>query len=200
MSPTKTKNQSKPWYVDFRFFLLLFAVLFVFLLMSIFGRSHSAGPGGGLGMFATGKEAPDIEVVDLDGQKVKLSQFKGKVIFLNFWATWCSPCRKEVPTIQSLYKKYLNNPDFMVFAVSCDAEGAKEVGKYVRSKAVTFPVFLDPEMKAAAIYGIAGFPETFLIDRNGKIAQKFVGPRQWDDPRFRKMIDELLAEPAAANP
>ncbi len=190
---TPAKNPT-PWYLDFRFFLLLLAILFVFLLMSVFGRDHSAGPGGGIGAFATGKAAPDIELTGLDGAKKKLSDFRGKVVFLNFWATWCQPCRQEVPSIQSLYKKYLDNPDLAVVAIACDQSGTKDVEEFVRKESLTFPVYVDPQMKSAAEYGVSGFPETFLIGRDGKIREKFIGPRDWDDARFRAMVNELLAE------
>jgi peroxiredoxin len=192
---TATTKKPSPWYADFRFFLVLLAIFFAFLLMSIFSRDHGAGPGGGIGAFATGKEAPDLNLAGLSGgNRLKLSELRGKVVFLNFWATWCAPCRQEVPAIQSLYKKFLNKPDFVVAAVACDQGGESTVREFVDREGLAFPIYLDSDMAAAARYGVTGFPETYLIGRDGKIREKFIGPRDWDDPRFRGMVNDLLAE------
>lgn len=179
-----------PWYADFRVFLLILAVFGVFMLMSVFSGDHGIG----LGPFVTGKDAPDLQVQGLDGSSMKLSDLKGKVVFLNFWATWCAPCRQEIPAIQSLYKKYYDQPDFVIAAVTVDTKTTEEIAEFLQGYRATFPVYLDPEMKAAKTYGVTGFPESFLIDRKGKIVHRFVGPRNWGDRNFRAIVDKLIAE------
>jgi len=174
--------------------VILVLIFGVFMMLSIFSGGHGAGTGGELGLLPTGKEAPDFTVTDLDGNTLHLSDLRGKVVFLNFWATWCAPCRRELPSIQSLYKKYLNEDKFAIVAVSGDVDGPKVVADTMKKYEVNFPVYLDPQNEVIAQYGVEGFPETFLIDRDGKVVHKFVGPREWHDPRFREIIDQLLAE------
>ncbi|NLH48615.1 MAG: TlpA family protein disulfide reductase [Myxococcales bacterium] len=196
----KSAGATTPWYADFRLYLLVFAVLALFMLKAVFGGGY------GCGKSVTGKNsvAPDFQVTGLDGAKLSLADLKGKVVFLNFWATWCKPCVQELPSIQDLAKKFDGNPDFRVVAVSCDESETKEVKKFVedfnKSRAVeplTFSIFHDPSQKTALAYQITGFPTTYLIDRRGIIRQGFIGPRNWDDKHFYSMVNELLAEKPA---
>jgi thiol-disulfide isomerase/thioredoxin len=122
---------------------------------------------------------------------------------VNFWATWCKPCVSELPALQQLFKRYENNPDFRLLAISCDEEEDKAVRDFLadfsRSRAVsplTFPIYHDRTQRSARAFGIDGFPTTFLIDRKGIVRKWFVGPRDYNDKRFFAMVDELLREPA----
>jgi len=181
-----------PWYADFKLFLLILITFAVFLVLSFYGGFHLSCDKFGLVGLKTGSAAPDFEVEGLDGARHRLSDFKGKVVFLNFWATWCAPCREEVPAIQSLHKKFLKQSDFVIMAIACDQNGRSDVEKFLSGNIVTFPVYLDSETKIAMEYGVSGFPETFIIDRSGKVAQKFIGPRDWDSPRFQELVEKLL--------
>jgi len=136
--------------------------------------------------------APDFAVTDLHGQAVRLSAFRGKVVFLNLWATWCEPCREEMPAMQRLYER-LHDRDFQLLAVSQDEEGRRTVEPFVREMSLTFPVLVDPEHQVGDRYGITGYPETFLIDRNGRVVEHVIGPRDWTTPEWTARLEALIA-------
>lgn len=138
-----------------------------------------------------GEIAADVTLHGLDGKTVTLSQFKGKVVMLNFWATWCPPCREEMPSMEALYQKVKGNPDFVILAVSIDKE-ADTVKDFMKKNNYTLPVFHDPNQEAGAVYGITGVPETFLIDKKGMIAEKVIGPLDWTKPEVASFIQDLL--------
>ncbi len=138
-----------------------------------------------------GTEAIEFTLPDLDGKPVRLSDFRGKVVFLNFWATWCKPCEDEIPSMQILYESLKDQP-FEIVAVSVDTEGPDVVKKFVKEYGITFTVLHDRKGKVKEEYKTTGVPETFIIDQNGVIAEKIWGPRDWTDPRNIKTIRELL--------
>lgn len=141
---------------------------------------------------APGDPAPSFDLPTLDGPRVRLADLRGKVVFLNFWATWCPPCVEEMPAVQRLADRLRGSP-FTVLGVSVDADGAKKVRDFLREHHLTFPVALDPESRVAkGLYGTTGVPETFVVDRAGTIVGKYVGPRAWDDPRFVHEIELFL--------
>lgn len=143
-----------------------------------------------------GYPAPDFTLPDLSGRRHTLSQYRGKVIFLNLWATWCPPCREEMPGMQKLYRE-LAGSDFVMLAVSEDADGAAAVEPFVRELGLTFPVLLDPVGNLPHRLGITGYPETFVIDRHGNIVRHFVGPYDWTDPRYVEYFRSLINAPAS---
>jgi peroxiredoxin len=151
----------------------------------------------GLGLFL-GRDrsgmASDFVVPDLQGNAVRLSALRGKVVFLNLWATWCPPCREEMPSMQRLYQHFQGR-DFAMLAVSSD-EQKPAVEAFVKEGQYTFPVLFDPQRQVGDTYGVWGYPETFLIDRTGKIVEHIVGPRPWDKPDQLAKIERLLAAPA----
>lgn len=122
--------------------------------------------------------APDFTLPDLDGNEVSLSDFKGKVIFLHFWATWCPPCRNEMPSVEVLYQK-LKDKDFELLAVSLDRQGSSAVEPFIRDYGLTFPILLDLDGKVARTYKVRGIPSTFIVDKEGLIAERVVGARDW---------------------
>ena len=147
----------------------------------------SVGEGASLGQLA-----PDFELSDLEGRPVALAALRGKVLFVNFWATWCAPCRDEAPSLQKLYAR-LQPRGFEVLAVSIDAsseEGA--VRDFVREFSLGFPILADPKQRAYRSFGATGVPETYLIDADGRLAEKFIGPRDWSQPRYARAIERLL--------
>ncbi len=137
-----------------------------------------------------GSPAPDFELKDLTKKPVKLSDYKGKVIFLNFWATWCKPCKEEMPSMELLYKA-MKGKDFEMIAVSIDRDIAK-VEPFVKELKLTFPILLDFMGKADRRYKLTGVPETYIIDQNGVIVEKILGPRDWTRPESLQTILELL--------
>ena len=122
--------------------------------------------------------APDFTLPDLEGNEISLRDFKGKVIFLHFWATWCPPCRNEMPSVEVLYQK-LKDKDFELLAVSLDRQGSSAVEPFIRDYGLTFPILLDLEGKVARTYKVRGIPSTFIVDKEGLIAERVVGARDW---------------------
>ncbi len=135
--------------------------------------------------------AKEFSAPTLNGRAVKLADFKGKVLFLNFWATWCPPCREEMPAMERLYRRY-KAKGFVVLALSVDSEGAPIVTPFVKERDFTFPVGLDPKMAVADRYGVRGLPSTFLVDKGGNLIAMALGPREWDGPPAYALIEALL--------
>jgi peroxiredoxin len=136
--------------------------------------------GGGLWLAARRgpKLAPDFAVTGLDGRTVRLSALRGKVVVLNLWATWCAPCVEEMPSMERLWTA-LRDDDFALLAVSQDEEGGRVVAPFVERMRLSLPVFLDPDRQVGDRYGVWGYPETFVIDRNGYVVERVIGPRDW---------------------
>ena len=141
------------------------------------------------------KPAPAFTLSDISGKKVSLSDFKGKVILLNFWATWCGPCTAEMPSFNRLYAAFKND-GFVVLAVSIDSS-EKPVQSFVSAKGITFPVLMDPDKEAYFdLYAVFALPTSFLIDRKGMVVEKILGDREWDSPDMKKKIADLLKQRA----
>ena len=137
-------------------------------------------------------EAPNIIGTDPDGNTIRLEDFRGKVVFLNFWATWCIPCRLEMPAMERLHGEFKGR-GFVVLAVNVQ-EGAGPVRAFVRELNLTFPVVLDPKGAAAMAYSVRGLPATYLIDRNQIIVGRVMGAREWDSKDGREYIRTLLTK------
>jgi peroxiredoxin len=138
-----------------------------------------------------GTQAPEFSLSDLSGRAVRLANLRGRVVFLNVWATWCEPCRQEMPAMQSLYNR-LRGPDFEMLAVSADQDGREAVAQFASELGLTFPVLPDPDLEIARRYRVTGYPETFVIDRNGRIVAHAIGPRDWDGPASIEAFRGLL--------
>ena len=135
------------------------------------------------------KTAPAWELKDLDGKAVKMSDFEGKVVILDFWATWCPPCRKEIPGFVELQKQY-GDKGLVVIGVSLDEEGPSVVKRFNEQNNVNYPVVMGDEKVVKAFGGVEGIPTTFIIDRKGNIVKKHVGFAAKEV--FEKEIKELL--------
>lgn len=140
-----------------------------------------------------GYSAPDFELADLDGRMHRLSDYRGRVVLVNFWATWCGPCRIELPTLQAIHEDYAGR-DFQLLAVAGDLEGAEVVRPYLASLGLTFPSLLDDSGKVQDLYFVNALPMSFLVDRHGVIAYKLTGFFDWNQPKFRGLVDGLLNE------
>jgi peroxiredoxin len=134
--------------------------------------------------------AKDFRVATPDKRQLKLSDFKGKVVFLNFWATWCKPCEEEMPSMERLYQRY-KDKGLVVLAISEDGEGAA-VGPFLKKRGFTFAVGLDPKMSVAGLYGVWAIPSTFIIDRRGNRALFANGPREWDGREAHALFQSLV--------
>jgi len=140
-----------------------------------------------------GDAAPDFRLDALDGRSVSLSELRGNVVLVHFWATWCPPCVEEIPSLDRLSRS-LPGEGFQVLAVSVDEGGAPAVKSFLERKGLTLPVLLNPDRSVAAGYGTFKFPETYLVDRNGIVRYKIIGAANWDNPAAVKVIKELLAQ------
>ncbi len=137
------------------------------------------------------KKAPDFSLKDLTGKKVEIKQFKGKTIFLNFWATWCGPCKEEMPGLEVLHKQF-KEKNFVLLTISVDYEGTKPVQEFINKHRYTFPVLLDPKCETLDLFEVKGIPTTFLIDKKGKMVGKAIGPRNWKSVEVVSLLDLLI--------
>jgi peroxiredoxin len=137
--------------------------------------------------------APHFSLQDLGGTRISLGDFKGKVVILNFWATWCSPCRREIPSLERLYQ-LRKDKGFEILAVSVDRTSASKVASFVADYQMSFPVLADPRGEVGQKYWAKAIPTSFLIDKKGVIRWKVVGAREWDDAYALSQIDQLLSE------
>ncbi|RLB76279.1 MAG: TlpA family protein disulfide reductase [Deltaproteobacteria bacterium] len=137
------------------------------------------------------KLAADFTLTNMQGEQVSLSQYRGKVVILNFWATWCPPCREEMPSMERLYQKY-KDQGLVILAVSADENGKKAVSQFLQKTPYSFPILLDSDNIAQNAYGVFRFPESFIIDRNGMVVQKIIGGRDWLSGSTYELINFLL--------
>ncbi len=138
-----------------------------------------------------GKQAPDFDLPSLGGKNVRLADLNGKVLFINIWATWCLPCREEMPSMEKLYR-LLKGPDFEMIGISVDKDPEKSVAPFVKELGLTFPILLDPKSETAAKYKITGVPETYLVAPNGVIIHHLIGPAKWDRPDIVEALKKLV--------
>lgn len=136
-------------------------------------------------------EAPDFTLSTLKGEDISLSDYKGDIIFLNFWATWCPPCQKEMPSMQTLHEQMQGKP-FTMLAVNLQEE-KPTVEQFITNKGYTFPVLLDSSAQVGgAMYGVQSIPTTYIISKEGEILARLVGTREWDTAEIKNIFDEML--------
>jgi peroxiredoxin len=135
--------------------------------------------------------APEFTLQSLSAGKLSLSDYRGKVVLLNFWATWCMPCRQEMPSMERLWQQY-QNKGFAILAVSTDEGGASRVKSFVKRLKLSFPVVLDADSKVSDLYQVSGLPVSFLVDRQGRVAAKITGSADWMDDKAIARIEGLL--------
>jgi thiol-disulfide isomerase/thioredoxin len=135
--------------------------------------------------------APDFTLRSLDGVALSLSGQRGKAVVLNFWATWCIPCRTEMPAIERLYQRH-KDQGLEVVAINLDVLSTAGVEAFLKEVKVTFPIVLDPEWSTARVYRVLGLPTTYLIDRGGDVVVRETGARDWDDLATHTAVTKLL--------
>ncbi|MBI4688223.1 MAG: TlpA family protein disulfide reductase [Nitrospirae bacterium] len=134
--------------------------------------------------------APQFELKDLNGNTWRLSDLKGKVVLLNFWASWCPSCKTETPSKESLYKNMAGKPFQMLGVLFRD--DVNDAIAYREKNSLTIPALRDPEHDVARAYGITGIPETFIIDKDGIVRAKIIGPRDWNKPENIALIEQWM--------
>jgi peroxiredoxin len=143
-----------------------------------------------------GLEVPNFAFPDMNGKQISLSDHRGKVVLVNVWATWCPPCRQEMPSMQRLYEKF-KGKNFEILAVSIDSEGREAVAPFMRKLHLTFPALLDPGETIIPLYGITGVPESFIVDKDGILVEKVVGPINWATPEVFSLFKDLIQKPGS---
>ena len=132
----------------------------------------------------------DFTLQDLEGKPISLSDYKGKVVFIDFWATWCPPCRLSIPYVEKLYEQYKDNEDFVVLGINLE-ESKEDITKFMKKQKMNYPILLS-DKKVISNYKITSIPRFFLIDRNGEIYNKYVGFAPGVEQLWQKDIEKLL--------
>jgi len=170
--------------------IILIAVLLLFSIPA-FSQERSLYSKIGIQSLRDNIKTPDFCLEGLNVKKVQLSALKGNVIFLNFWATWCGPCKDEMPSMDSLYQSYRER-DFVLLAISVDDGSPDPARKFIQKHRYRFPVLLDPAGKTLDLFEINRIPATIIIDKKGRMVGRVIGPRDWSKPEVFSLIDQML--------
>ena len=173
----------RPW-------LALAATLVLALALVGAGCKKKIGP-------QVGDPAPNFTLPDLAGRAHSLEEYRGRVVVLNYWATWCPPCVDEMPSLEKLHRA-LSEKGLTVLAVSVD-ERFEDIGEFVDSFGLTFTILHDEGMKTSRSYQTFKYPETYIIDRDGRVKSKVVGERDWVAPSVIRDLVALLGEPTVGD-
>ena len=183
MLKTKTKR-----CIPYALLVMFFSLNFSNSYAQGINLSHKASP------LSKPVAAKNFSLADTDENTIQLSDLRGKVVVVNFWAVWCPPCREEMPSLERLRRKLGEKP-VAILAIN-QGEGAEEILSYLwgLDPVPEFPVLLDRDMKVSAEWGVTGLPTTYLLDKNGRIVYRMIGGREFDHPEIVKVIDGLLSE------
>lgn len=164
------------------FFTVVGALAFLMIYREV------SGPGPTL----VGAEAPAFELEDAQGRVATLEDYRGKLVFLNLWATWCEPCIREMPDMMAMNRAFEGRP-FQMLAISVDTRWSA-VEAFYAEYGIDLPTFLDPGRQVYDDYKALGIPETFLIDGNGRILRKYIGPVEWTSPQVMAEVEGYLRQ------
>lgn len=165
------------------------------LIVAVIGLGGASAPDvfpvAGRNAVKPGEVAPNFQLQDLQGRFVSLSELRGKVVLLNFWATWCGPCRVEMPAMEELYRTF-SRKDFEILAVSTDAQGATVTRPFQQENRLTFPILHDADYRVGLTYGARSLPMTFMVDRQGVVRHRIFGARDWAAPEAQQLVQMLM--------
>lgn len=170
----------------------LFRWLLLLALAPIVPPSLAQQPGKGLTALADRPEAPEFELMDIDGGTHRLSDYRGKVLIVNFWATWCPPCREEMPSMQRAWGQ-LEQDGILMLAVNV-GEDEDTIFQFTANYPVEFPLLMDRDSSVVGAWPVRGLPTTFVVDPEGRLAYRAIGGREWDDPQLLESVRGLRAE------
>ncbi|MZG29473.1 MAG: TlpA family protein disulfide reductase [Nitrospinae bacterium] len=165
--------------------ILFYCLVSAFVLLPLFSTP----------VFAEPEEfipAPDFTLKSLKGEEISLSQHRGKYVLVNFWATWCGPCKMEMPALETLHQRF-KTKNFSLLAISNDMFGAKIVEPFVKANNLTFPILLDQQLQASNKFGVVSLPTTFMIDPKGNIIGELRGAEDWVSPDNLLYFENLLS-------
>ena len=167
--------------------LLVFFLTAIFLIFIFVNRTPKKD-------VAEGLYAPLLEIKDdMTGRKLMLRDLKDKVLFINFWASWCPPCKEEMPSIESLSKGMDTNEKFQMITILYK-DPYQDWIAYMKQSGYSFPVYSDNNGITAKTFGVTGVPETYIIDKRGKLRKRVLGPAEWNSPEAKNFINSLLNE------
>jgi cytochrome c biogenesis protein CcmG, thiol:disulfide interchange protein DsbE len=141
-----------------------------------------------------GGTVQDFDLVDPNNNRTKLSDMKGSVVFLNFWATWCASCVEELPNVEKLFRAFAGNSSFRMVTILYK-DNPQQALNFMKQTGYTFPIYLNPDESASKYFGLTGVPETFIIDKKGVLRTKVLGPAEWDSPQSVALLQSLMQEP-----
>jgi peroxiredoxin len=196
------KEKRKKWYrisedetqsmINKKFYLKsLFLILFLLVLHSSAGGINTLLLKAEIQPVKGNQMAPNFSLEDLSGKKANLKQYRGKVVFLNFWATWCGPCKEEMLSMEALYQKFKER-GFVFLTISVDYEEKKKVKEFIDKHHYTFPVLIDSKCVTLDLYGVKGIPTTLLIDKKGRMVGRAIGPKDWKHPEIISILNQLI--------
>jgi peroxiredoxin len=183
----ETPNTQKDSWRSIVLILLLLAGVGIITLLQFKDDTFNLS---GKSRLGKGVQAPDFALPDIEDKMVRLTEYRGKVVLLHIWATWCPVCVEEMPSIRRLYQE-MKGEDFEILAVSIDASGAEVVLPFMKKHRLNFTSLTDPKNAIKNIYQTTGVPESFIIDKNGRIAEKILGPRDWASPDIVRQLRDL---------
>lgn len=139
-----------------------------------------------------GTLAPGFRLRTLKGEAAALSDYRGKIVLINFWATWCGPCKAEMPSMEALYRSYPRE-DFEILAVSIDIDPAAPIQQFIEDFGFTFPVLLDETFQVNDQYQVRVVPTSVVVDRKGIVTHRLLGAKDWNDPDAKRFLEKLIA-------
>ena len=171
--------------------LLIFLIIIGVGIIVLLQTKDSSFKLSGKPRLVKGVPAPIFTLPGLDGKMVSLADYKGKVVLLNIWATWCPPCVDEMPSMEKLHQELMGE-SFEILAVSIDVSGAKAVLPFMKKHKLSFPALTDSKGDIKNLYQTTGVPESFIIDKDGIIVEKVIGPRDWATPGVIRYFRNLI--------
>lgn len=164
--------------VNYQSIIVIFLIIIGIGIIVLLQTRRSSLNLAGKPRFEKGVRAPNFTLPDLDGKMVSLADFKGQVVLLNIWATWCAPCVEEMPSMEKLHQE-LKDEKFVILAVSIDESGAKVVRPFMKKHKLSFPALIDSAGTLKSLYRTTGVPESYIIDKDGRVLEEIIGPRDW---------------------
>jgi peroxiredoxin len=173
-------------------------LIFIVITLSLIGGSLYLGFAGSsrppmepIKVAVLGEPAPDFTLEDISGKQYSLNDLRGKVVLVNFWATWCPPCRAEMPSMEKL-NQLLRGEDFVMLAVNIEPNGRQTVPRFLENSSHSFPILFDEQGIVQQLYGVYKFPETFVVRKDGIIDDKVIGAIDWAHPETIAYFRDLL--------
>jgi peroxiredoxin len=180
--------------INYRSVIIILLIIAALLVLLLLNRNRSYNNSVKIVPIEVGLPAPDFTFPGTDGKMVSMADYRGKVVLVNIWATWCRSCVDEMPSMEKLYQK-LKGEDFEILAVSIDSLGEKVVAPFMKKYNLTFPALIDSAGAIRMGYRTTGVPESFIIDKDGILVKKVIGPLEWTKPETLHLFQRLIQKP-----